>query len=69
MSVMAVINLTALFLLAKKALGVLKDFESQKGVPVMDRTFDVEDNPYVTDTVPGDVWHTNDREARLAGNG
>lgn len=62
MSVMAVINLGALFLLGKRAVGVLKDFESQQ-VPLGDRTFDLAGNQFVPDDVPGEVWHSEQATA------
>ncbi|MCW3159106.1 alanine/glycine:cation symporter family protein [Micropruina sonneratiae] len=58
MSVMAVINLGALFLLGKRAAGALRDFESQKGVALEDRSFDLAGNPYLPDDIPGEVWHS-----------
>ncbi|MFZ1410248.1 MAG: alanine/glycine:cation symporter family protein [Micropruina sp.] len=57
MSIMAVINLSALFLLGKKAAGALKDFEAQGG-DVMTRVFDLHNNPHVPDDIPGEVWHS-----------
>ncbi len=63
MSVMAVINLTALFLLGKKAAGALKDFESQKNVALEDRTLELAGNAYLADDVPGEVWHSEQAKA------
>ena len=65
MSVMAVINLIALFLLGKKAVGALRDFQAQKDTPVMERVFDLNENPHVSG-IPGEVW-TSDAGRRNVG--
>ncbi len=57
MSIMAVINLVAIFMLGRYAVGALRDFEAQSG-PYMERVFDLHDNPYVPDDIPGEVWHS-----------
>lgn len=57
MSVMAVINLVALFLLRWHAVGVLRDFQAQQA-PLMERVFDLHDNAFVPDDIPGEVWHS-----------
>lgn len=67
MSVMAVINLIALLLLGKKAVGALRDFQAQKDTPVMERVFDLTDNPHVSG-IPGEVW-TSDAGRRNEGVG
>ncbi|MBW3084001.1 Amino-acid carrier protein AlsT [Austwickia sp. TVS 96-490-7B] len=58
MSVMAVINLTALVLLGRYAAGALRDFEAQPG-SLMSRVFDLSGNKHVPDDIPGDVWHSD----------
>lgn len=58
MSLLAVINLSALFLLGKYAAGALKDFENQDG-PLMQRVFDLDENQYVPGGIPGEVWHSH----------
>ena len=65
MSVMAVINLIALLLLGKKAVGALRDFQAQKHTPVMERVFDLNENPHVSG-IPGEVW-TSDAGRRNVG--
>ena len=65
MSVMAVINLIALFLLGKKAVGALRDSQAQKDTPVMERVFDLNENPHVSG-IPGEVW-TSDAGRRNVG--
>ncbi len=64
MSVMAIINIAAMFLLGKKILGVLADFEAQKGTPLMQRTLDLHDNPHTADDIPGEVWHSQHAAGR-----
>lgn len=56
MSVMAVINITALFFLGKRAYLALQDFERQKGVPPMERVFVAEPGSRLDREIPGDMW-------------
>ncbi len=58
MSVMAVVNIGALFFLGRRAVAVLKDFESQKSVPPMDRTFVAPPGSKLDIEIPGDMWTT-----------
>lgn len=58
MAVMAAINIIALFLLGRQAVGVLRDFRSQSA-PVMERTFDLQNNPDLRERVPGEVWDSD----------
>ncbi|WP_232547882.1 alanine/glycine:cation symporter family protein [Propioniciclava soli] len=56
MSVMAVINLTALAFLGVRAVEALKDFDAQKGLPPMERTLVIEPGSKLDKAVPGDMW-------------
>lgn len=54
MTFMAVLNLVALMALGKHAIAALRDLESNPD-PV-NAGFDLDDNPYMPDDVPGEVW-------------
>lgn len=60
MSVMAIINIAALARLGRRVTGVLRDFESQRHLPVMERVLDLHDNRLTADDIPGDVWHSRE---------
>lgn len=54
---MALLNIFALFLLSKYALGALKDWETQrKSNPHEIPTFIVTNNKYFSQGLPGDIW-------------
>jgi alanine or glycine:cation symporter, AGCS family len=65
MSVMAVINISAMFMLSRYAVGALRDFDRQGGSP--ESVFDLLGNPDVPDDVPGEVWHS-EKAKGLAGS-
>lgn len=56
MSVMAVVNIAAMFALGRYAVGALRDYERQGNNP--ESAFDLHENPDVPDDVPGHVWHS-----------
>ena len=56
-ALMAIVNLTACFLLGKWALGALKDYRHQlKTTPQDEIQFCSTDNPYLPGELPTDIW-------------
>ncbi|MDN5571047.1 MAG: alanine:cation symporter family protein [Propionibacteriaceae bacterium] len=56
MSIMAVINLTALAFLGRYAVMALKDFDHQRGVAPMERALVIRPGSRLDAAVPGDMW-------------
>ncbi|MDO5722504.1 MAG: alanine/glycine:cation symporter family protein [Actinomycetaceae bacterium] len=54
---MALLNIFALFLLGKYAMGALRDWQEQKQAnPAADPAFNVTNNPHFPQGLPSDVW-------------